>query len=167
MDALAQDTELAMFRPEFIAAVHAQAESDADAAADFVRLAIQAAGNTTVKLDMDRFDPAALIGFGLAVRLRRWEHNHIRAHIDAGLPSASKVLARMVKLGRGRKLARFVAWAMIASTKVFHDSFWWSTDDSDLHLDLAIVGREDDLFLDAITQFLLDHIRQDASRGSR
>jgi hypothetical protein len=28
------------------------------------------------------------------------------------------------------------------------------------------VGREDDLFLDAITQFLLDHIRQDVSRGS-
>lgn len=73
----------------------------------------------------------------------------------------------MVKLGRGRKLARFVAWAMIASSKVFHDSFLWSADDSDRHLDLAIVGREDDLFLDAITQFLLDHIWQDASRGSR
>ena len=167
MDALAQDAELAMFRPEFIAAVHAQAESDADATADFVRLSVQAAGNTTLKLDVDQFDPAALIGFGLVVRFRRWELHHIRVHIDAGRPCSADMLLRMVKLGRGRKLARFVAWAMIASTKVFHDSFLWSANDSDLHLDLAIVGREDDLFLDAITQFLLDHIRQNASQGSR
>lgn len=167
MVSFAHDNELAMFPSEFIAALHAQVLSDADAAADFVRLAIQAAGNTTVKLDVDRFDPAALIGFGLAVRLRRWEHNHIRVHIDAGLPSATEALARMVKLGRGRKLARFVAWAMIASSKVFHDSFLWSAADGDRRLDLAIVGREDDQFLDAITQFLLDHIRQNASRGSR
>ncbi len=73
----------------------------------------------------------------------------------------------MLKLGRGRKLARFVAWVMIASTTVFHDSILWSVDDSDHCLDLAIVGSEDDLFLNAMTQFLLDHIRKDASQGSR
>lgn len=158
--------ELAEFPPELIAAIKAQAESDADAAAEFVRLSVQAAGNTTLKLDVDQFDPAALIGFGLVVRFRRWELQHIRVHIDAGLPHSADMLLRMVKLGRGRKLARFVAWVMIASSKVFHDSFLWSADDSDLHLDLAIVGREDDQFLDAITQFLLDHIRQGVSRGS-
>lgn len=167
MVALAYDPELAMFRPELIAAIKAQAASDADAAADFFRLSVQAAGNTTLKLDVDQFDPVALIGFGLVIRFRRWELDHIRVHIDAGLPCSAEMLLRMVKLGRGRKLARFVAWAMIASTKVFHDSFLWSAEEGDLHLDLAIVGREDDLFLDAITQFLLDHIRQDASRGSR
>ena len=167
MDALAQDAELAMFRPEFIAAVHAQAESDADAAIEFVRLNLQATGNTTFRVGVDQLDQVALIGSGLVVRFWRWERQHIRVHIDAGLPCSADLLRRMVKLGRGRKLARFVAWAMIASTKVFHDSFLWSANDSDLHLDLAIVGREDDLFLDAITQFLLAHIRQYASRGSR
>lgn len=155
--------ELAEFPPELIAAVRAQAELDADAAADFVRLSVQAAGNTTLKLDVDQFDPAAMIGFGLVVRFRRWELQHIRVHIDAGLPCSADMLLRMVKLGRGRKLARFVAWVMIASTTVFHDSFLWSAADGDRRLDLAIVGREDDLFLDAITQFLLDHIRQDVS----
>ena len=167
MDALTRVPELAGFPPELIAAVRAQAELDADAAADFVRLSVQAAGNTTLKLDVDQFDPAAMIGFGLVVRFRRWELQHIRVHIDAGLPCSADMLLRMVKLGRGRKLARFVAWVMIASTTVFHDSFLWSAAHGDRRLDLAIVGREDDRFLDAITQFLLDHIRQDASQGSR
>ncbi len=156
--------ELAEFPPELIAAVRAQAELDADAAADFVRLSVQAAGNTTLKLDVDQFDPAAMIGFGLVARFWRWERQHIRVHIDAVLPCSADLLRRMVKLGRGRKLARFVAWVMIASTKVFHDSFLWSAADGDVRLDLAIVGREDDHFLDAITQFLLDHIRQDVCR---
>ncbi len=167
MVAFAHDRELATFPPEFITAIKAQAESDADAAIEFVRLNLQATGNTTFRVGVDQLDQVALIGSGLVVRFWRWERQHIRVHIDAGLPCSADLLRRMVKLGRGRKLARFVAWAMIASTKVFHDSFLWSADDSDLHLDLAIVGREDDLFLDAITQFLLDHIRQNASQGSR
>ena len=167
MDALTHVPELAGFPPELIAAIKAQAESDADAAAEFYRLAIQAADNTGVKLDVNRFDPVAVIGAALVARFQRWELHHIRVHIDAGLPCSTDLLLCMVKLGNGRNLTRFVAWVMIKTAAVFHDSFLWSVDDSDLHLDLAIVGREDDRFLDAITQFLLDHIRKDASQGSR
>lgn len=167
MDALTHVPELADFPPELIAAIKAQAESDADAAAEFYRLAIQAADNTGVKLDVNRFDPVAVIGTALVARFQRWELHHIRVHIDAGLPCSTDLLLCMVKLGNGRNLARFVAWIMIETAAVFRDSFLWSAADGDRRLDLAIVGREDDLFLDAITQFLLDHIRQDVFHGSR
>lgn len=158
MVALTHVPELAEFPPDLIAAIKAQAESDADAAADFIRLSVQAAGNTTLKLDVDQFDPATIIGFGLVARFWRWERQHIRVHIDAGLPCAADMLLRMVKLGRGRKLARFMAWVMIASTKVFHDSFLWAAAGRDLQADLVIVGEMDERHLDAIAEFLLRQV---------
>ena len=64
MVAFAHDRELATFPPEFITAIKAQAESDADAAIEFVRLNLQATGNTTFRVGVDT------IGSGRTDRVR-------------------------------------------------------------------------------------------------
>jgi len=157
MKTVSHPHEQAEFSPQFLLAIQAQARSDVAAAIAFVLSSFKSAGITIVP-EQSPFDLTVLIGYGLALRFRRWELNHIRVHLDAGLPSGSGVLAQMVKLGRGLKLTEFVAWLMVRSARIFHESFIWSLDDADIGSEIAIDGREDDQFLDSITQFLLDHV---------
>lgn len=157
MKSVAHPHEQTEFSPQFLLAIQAQAISDAATAIAFVRSSFKNAGAAAVP-EQNPFDLTVLIGYGLALRFRRWELNHIRVHLDAGLPNGAGVLAQMVKLGRGRRLTEFVAWLMVRSARVFHESFLWSLDDADIGSEIAIVGRLDDQFLDAITQFLLDHV---------
>ena len=159
MEAPTSNPDRGMFRPEFIAAVQAQAKSDADAVVEFLNRTIQAANGSTIKIGVDSFDLTVVVGFAFVIRFRRWEIERLGIHIDARLPSSAEVFARMMKLGRCPKLAEYVAWVAIRGLQAFHESCLWHADDCDLRLDLAIVADDDERLLDAVADFLLQHIQ--------
>ena len=93
------------------------------------------------------------------VGFRRWELNNIRAHIEAGLPTSDDVFDRVTTLLHGAKLKKFVNANWVKAIRVYHDSFLWSAVDCDLAVDIAIVAVEDEQFLDAIADFLLNSLK--------
>lgn len=167
MDAPPDDsTTLSICSPDFVAAVRRQAESDAEAVGEFIRSLPH--GPKPDAVEPVQIAPEILLGLALAIRLRRWELNHIRVHIDAGVSSSSEVFGRIATLKRGRELEEFVSRESVNALRVFHDSFLWSASDCDLRVDIAIVAQEDDQFLDAIVDFLfqqcLERTREDSSK---
>jgi hypothetical protein len=93
-----------------------------------------------------------LRGLGLAMKFAAWESNHIFVHVEAGLPGAAELVARVLELRHGPELEMLVHRVAIDSLALVHRHFAWrvSADQGDV----AIIGDEDEDFLDAVADFL-------------
>ena len=159
--------ELAKLPAELLAKLRSDAEQEADDVAEFLRRSAVLYSEKFPNRRPVKLPRETLLGLSIAMRLRRWEQNSIYIHLEAGMPSADEALKFVTTVMSGPKLVKFVARHSATMRRLLWDSILWPFDEFDLGMDLAIVGREDDRFLDAITQFLLDHIRKDVSQGSR
>ncbi len=97
------------------------------------------------------------LSFGLAIRLRRWELQGIRVHIDNDLPSAEEILQMLATRPHDRDLRQFLLQAHHRSLWLYRESFLWSAGDCDLQAEVAIVADEDEMFLDQLVDFLWQH----------
>ncbi|MDZ4688927.1 MAG: hypothetical protein SH850_27945 [Planctomycetaceae bacterium] len=138
---------------DFTAAVLRRAEQDAEAVASFLTNVMPAATGTESMLPISA---EALLGIALAIRLRSWELQEIRLHIDAGMPSGREVLLRVFTEVAGATLKEFIRTNSIRALKLFHDQFLWSLDDLDLEGEIAILVEADDAFLEAVADFLIE-----------
>ena len=151
MDDRSESVDHSVSDQAFAESVRSIAETDAAAVAAFLqeRGMIPQAENTSLSGE-------ALLGIALCLRFRRWELNNIRAHIEVGLPTSDEVFERVTTLLHGAKLKKFVDANWVKSIHVYRDSFLWSAVDCDLAVDIAIVADEDEQFLDAVADFLLN-----------
>lgn len=143
---------------QFLEAIRHQAEADATSVAEFVRSAgvqVQQQNGTYEPLGLP---PEMLLGLGLAVRLRRWELQGVRLHLEAGIPSSTEVLDRVTSECSGSALFGFVEGIYPKTLQIYRESFLWSGQDCDLNVDLALVAQEDDEFIDAVADFLLSQL---------
>ncbi len=148
--------ELAKLPAGLLAKLRADAEQEADDLAEFLRhsavwYAEKFPNRLPVKLPRE-----ALLGLSIVMRLRRWEQNSIYLRREAGMPSADEALKFVTSVMSGPKLVKFVARHSATMRRLLWDSILWSLDEFDLGMDLAIVGCEDEQFLDAIAQFVVD-----------
>lgn len=150
---------LDIFGPELVAAVKTQAELDAVGVAEFLRssgilLPTETGGYCHLSLA-----PCVLLGLALAIRLRRWELNHIRVHVDAGLPTSAEVFDKVTQFLSGQALNQFVMQTSVQALRLYHESFVWSAPECDLGVDIAIIAQEDEQFLDALAEFLIQQVQ--------
>lgn len=159
MEALS-DLPISLRHPEFTAALRKQAVEDADAVGLFLRHEHLAPpdGNATVEL------PATLLlGLGIALRFRSWELQNIRVHLDAGLPSGTELLTHVIEPAPDHNnLAHEIRSLAIERIRLLQESFLWSVPDDSLQTDIAIIGDSDEAFLDAVTDFLINHLHKGA-----
>ncbi len=145
-----------IFEPEFIAFVSKQAEADADAVVDYL-----AANGLGPRTNDGLAQPCVLpghwlLGCALVLRLKYWELHHIRLHLDGGMLSVAETIDKLESLLSAPVLFReFVdsMWRQIL--KLYHSSFVWLATECDLTAQIAIVQKEDELFLDELADFLL------------
>ena len=158
MDALTHVPELAGFPPELIAAIKAQAESDADAAGAFFREsdldARARCSDEPILFPLEYF-----IGIGLGIRLRRWQRANMVTHIKAGLPSAEELFSRIGTLVRGVPLCELVTKVLMTLGPVIQTSFLWWVDDDDPRIEMAIATSNKEQLLEAVADYLWQQIQ--------
>ncbi len=159
MDALSRVPELAGFPPELIAAIKAQAESDADAVGAFLR---ESGLHPRVRCpdEPSSFPLEYLVGIGLGIRLRRWQQANIVAHINAGLPSAEEFFSQIGALVRGDSLRGLVARVFMTLGPVIQTSFLWWVDDDDSRIEMEIVTGDKEQVLEAVADYLWEQIQR-------
>lgn len=138
---------------DFAIVLHDQANKDADAVAEFLISRGLFDPNSTSR--GPGFTVDQLLGIALSLRLRRWELNGIRVHVEAGLPTSEEVLNQVCNQTRARTLKKIVEDNWTLTILTFHESILWWTDQCDLAGDIAIVANEDSNFVDAIVDFLV------------
>lgn len=156
MDATAlQPPELNRY---FSESVIRQAETDAIGVAELVRSAGVQGQPKNGKYEPLGLPPEMLLGLGLAIRLRRWELHRICGHLEAGLPSSSEIMDRVTSECCGPALLGFVSEIYVKTLQIYRESFLWSGGDCDLTVDLAVVAKEDDEFIDTVADFLFSQL---------
>ncbi len=151
MDDRSNVVDQSLSGPTFAASIRSIAEKDAVAVVAFlaVRGLFPQTNDTILSVEM-------LLGISLCLRLRGWELNNIRVHIEAGLPTSDEVFDRITSIVQVAKLNKFVKTNWVKAIRVYHESFLWSAVDCDLAVDIAIVADQDEQFLDAVADFLLN-----------
>jgi hypothetical protein len=140
------------YRPEFVEVLKRQAEAESEVcAAVFQLVGVQPKDEVGNWLPV-RLPISLLLGWKLALRLATWELNGIRAHIEAGMPTADEVLKRLGAPQDYPDLDDFVRQHSATAIGVLHDSLLWSAGDCDLDIgvDLGIASAGDDELLDAM-----------------
>ncbi len=155
--------ELAGFPPELIAAIKAQAESEADAVGAFLRESgLHPRGRSPD--EPSSFPLEYLVGIGLGIRLRRWQQANIVAHINAGLPLAKELFSRIGELVRGAPLRGLVARVFMTLGPVIQTSFLWWVDDDDSRIEMEIVTGDKEQVLEAVADYLWQQIQHNFGR---
>lgn len=127
------------------------AERDADDLAALIRRSEELLGKKLSGLTQP-----ILLGMGLFVRFRRWESHGIRGHIEAGLPSADRMLESIVVFQADPSFEAIVAATCQQAGSFFYTNFVWIAA-SDVNVELALSAAVDeDRLLDAVADFLID-----------
>ncbi len=155
--------ELARLPAALLAKLRSDAEQEADDLAEFLRRSAILYSEKFPNRRPVKLPRETLLGLSIAMRLRRWEQNSIYIHRETEMPSADEALRFVTSVMSGPKLVKFVARHSATMRRLLWDSILWSLDEFDLGMDLAIVGCEDEQFLDAIAQFVVDQVLKNRS----
>lgn len=141
------DTSLDEFPTELVDSVKARAERDAVSVAQFMGcLGLNATPEKPVPL------PAGfLLSLAAALRLLAWEVRGFNFHREAGLPSASEAIRDAFE----RLLEKDAKPSPICNTvgRLALERFAWAGE-PELGADVAIDDVDEELFLDALADFL-------------
>jgi hypothetical protein len=154
---------LDQFPPELIQAVARDAAADAERVVLFLdALGLRSAGEGAAPIGLPAY---FLVGLWTALRLQTWEERGVRAHREAGLPSAREALREVARSIRApeplvvkERAANELACRVLA---VFVERLAW---DGPLLLDadLELGEANEDALVGALADFLWAH-RHDAA----
>ena len=109
------------FPPELVGAAAAEAEADADRVVEFLReLGMLSEGHSPLFLSAD-----LLLFLGAVLRLNSWEEVGLRVHLDAGLPTATKILADAIRSAMELGRAVYPKELSHSVTALFIERFAW------------------------------------------
>ena len=141
------------FSPDFVSAVEALADSEADRVGRLVA-ELEKTFQSNSGQPFPFFLPRGfLFALGLALRFHSWELNTIRFHLDAGLPSGAETLILAIRLLREPRLERRIEELSMIALRLFHQHFIWRAK-TEFQVDLGFQDSIDDDQLDAIADFL-------------
>ena len=113
------------FSPDFVSAVEALADSEADRVGRLVA-ELEKTFQSNSGQPFPFFLPRGfLFALGLALRFHSWELNTIRFHLDAGLPSGAETLILAIRLLREPRLERRIEELSMIALRLFHQHFIW------------------------------------------
>lgn len=147
---------LAAFPAALILKVQADAEQDAVDVAEFINRAACRNPALFPNFPTCHLPRETLLGMQLVMRIQRWERNFITIHRAAGVPPVDEVMKFVTSAMQGPKLVKYVQRHRATMLRLLWESILWSLDEGDVGLDIAIVGCDDDQFLDAVAQLLVD-----------
>ena len=141
---------------DFAGAVYFQAHRSADQVAALLRELGMLPANGDRPATPVALPAEFLLGLDLVLRFATWERSRIFVHVEAGLPDAEDLFARVILLQHGPELQALVTSIAAKSIELFYQHFVWSVG-VELQVDLAMSGDVDDAFLDAVADFLWQH----------
>lgn len=141
----------------FVVMLRQQADEDADAVANFLRERGIFPGES---LPVIRLPKELLEGLALALRFQRWEQQHIHIHLAAGFPAGRQLLQRVISAdGKDPALSLEIRSLGLRRIQLLRDSFLWSAAVHGPPTDLALVASDDESFLDAVADFLIQQLQ--------